>query len=668
MLFNRDAQLLSLLFLLLTTVLWACGGVLLVAAVMRPPRRERLLSGLAAGLLLYISLSNALTPLLSTPAAFWAAALLIFGLGLGAAFVRKRELPLPGWADLPYAALLLGTLYGSFVINRGLSILDDYHNLPLVSVMAAGDIPPHFYLNPSFGFAYHYGLHVLAAAWVAIGGFTPWGAYDLSKAFTLALALPLAALWMRRTTSRLGWIAFGLAVFAFVGGTRWLLLLAPGRWLDTVSAHLTLLGSAAATGSSLHQNLLRAWLIEGDGPLPFSFAFLSGIRAPSIFSLGGSSLLPEVTLLALLLLHRRQWNLSSAILFAVLMSSLALSSELLFLVAFGALAAGLGLGMILHHWKGWDRPPIRLPLLILVLAGGIALVQGGVLTEIVRGWWGQLTGTSAPSYYFAGMSLAWPPHVVSAHLGSLLVSDPNQLVLSIIEAGPALLFLPLALVWSWQHLRRGMSFPGGLAPLSLALAIAGMVTQYESIRETSRLPGTAITVWIVFGLQPLILFFRGGRGWARLAFAGCLLAGMFAGVVLLSTELVAAAKPTRSYFVTREDALMADRYWNRMGPEDEVFDSIAFRAVTLFARPSFSYRTLWMPTGEYGRLVAEASPRQIAQAGFRYLYMDDRWWSTLSPSQQAGFVDGCAVTLDEVNGPDQTFRRLYDIRACADPE
>jgi hypothetical protein len=193
-----------------------------------------------------------------------------------------------------------------------------------------------------------------------------------------------------------------------------------------------------------------------------------------------------------------------------------------------------------------------------------------------------------------------------------------------------------------------------------------MISQYESVRETSRLPGTAMMVWIVFGLQPLTLFLRDGRRWARLALAGCLLAGMFPGVILLSTQLVAAARPTRSYFVTREDAWMADRYWNRLRRQDEVFDSVAFRAVTLFARPSSSYRTLWMPTGEFGQLVAEGTRRQIAEAGFHYLYLDDGWWSTMSSSRQAGFGDECVVMLDEANGPDGSFRRLYDLQACAE--
>jgi hypothetical protein len=49
--FDRDTQLLSLASLALAMVLWGSGGVLLTSAVARPPRRERLIVGLATGLL-----------------------------------------------------------------------------------------------------------------------------------------------------------------------------------------------------------------------------------------------------------------------------------------------------------------------------------------------------------------------------------------------------------------------------------------------------------------------------------------------------------------------------------------------------------------------------------------------------------------------------------------
>jgi len=62
-------------------------------------------------------------------------------------------------------------------MNRGLAILDDYHNLPLVSMIAAGDVPPHFYLNPTNRLAYHYGLHLFSGSLVQQGGLFPWSAF-----------------------------------------------------------------------------------------------------------------------------------------------------------------------------------------------------------------------------------------------------------------------------------------------------------------------------------------------------------------------------------------------------------------------------------------------------------------------------------------------------------
>jgi hypothetical protein len=664
MFLNRETQLLSLTLLLFETLLWSSGGILLTAAVMRPRRRERLMTGLAVGLLLFVTMSNALSHFMQATVAFWTAASLIFVLGTGSAYFRRQALPWPGKADLPYAALFLVTFYVAFVVNRGLSIQDDYHNLPLVSTMAAGDIPPHFYLNAAFRLAYHYGLHVLAAALVNLGGLTPWSAFDLSKALTLALALPLAAIWIRRSTSHPRGVAFGTAVFAFIGGARWILLLAPGRWLDSVSSHLTMLGSAAATGGNLRDALVRPWMIEGGGPLPFPFAFSNGIRPPTTFTLAGSSLLPEVTLLVLLLLHRRDWRPLSAAMFAVLLSSLALSGELLFLVAVGALGCGLALNKTLGPTRGWSRPPIWPVLLILAIASGIALIQGGVLTEIMRAWVGDLRGSSPSSYYFRGLAIVWPPRIVSAHLGALAIHDPSQLVLAILEIGPALFLLPMAMSWSWKHLRLGSVFAGGLVPLSLALAAVGLILQYESLRETSRFPATALTVWLILGLPPLVYYLRNGRSWPRAVLAGCLLAGMFGGVVLFSTQVVAAAKPTRAYFVSAEDAAMADRFWNVLPRQAQVFDRIAYRGVTLFGRPTFSYRTLWMPSGEFGRLAANPSPSELAGAGYSYLYMDETWWSSLSPAQRSSLMGSCVVITHEEVGRQGVFRRLYDLRGC----
>jgi hypothetical protein len=662
MILERDTQLLSLASLALAVLLWACGGVLLTGAVAGPPRRERLILGLATGLLLFVSLSNCLANFLPVTPAFWLASSAIFVAGLFAAVGRPRQLALPGRADLPYAALFVATLCVAFSINRGLAILDDYHNLPLVSTMGAGYVPPVFYLNSDYAYAYHYGLHIVAASLVDLGGLTPWGAFDLSKALTIALALPLAALSLRRVTSRVGWMAFGTAVFAFLGGTRWLLLLVPGRWVDALGSPLVLLGSAAETGANLQEVLLRSWAIAGNGPLPFPFAFLSGIRPPATFvTMSGSAVLPEVTLLVLLLLHRRDWRPATAALFAVLTSTLALTSETLFLVAIGSLVVGLALAFAFGRRRGWDPPKVRPVILILGTSLAMALLQGGVFTQLFR----TFVGSTVSVYGFAGISLVWPPRVVSAHLGSMGVGNFGQLLLALLEAGPAVLLLPLVLAWSGQHLRRGMSFPGGLGPATLMLALAGLVLQYEIVRESSRFPGTALMVWTVFALQPLIVFLRDRRGWLRFALAGSLVVGMFGGMALLATQLVAAGSPVRTYFVSRQDALMADLYWDRLEPEAVVLDRDPYRGVTLFGRPSRSHQSYWETTPAFNRLVAAASPREIAQAGYPYVYMDEAWWSLLSAEQQGAFATGCATKVHQEMESPTKFRILYDVRGCS---
>ena len=206
--------------------------------------------------------------------------------------------------------------------------------------------------------------------------------------------------------------------------------------------------------------------------------------------------------------------------------------------------------------------------------------------------------------------------------------------------------------------------------MTLGLAVAGLFLQYEIVRESSRFPGTALMVWTVFGLQPLILFLRDSRGWRRVALSGCLILGMFAGVVVLATQLVAAGKPTRTYFVSRQDAAMADLYWDRLPAGAAVFDRDPYRGVTLFGRPSRSHQSYWETTAAFDGLVAAASPREIARAGYAYVYMDEAWWSQLSEDQRRGFAEGCATEVHEEQESTAKFRILYDVRACgsSDPE
>ena len=128
------------------------GGWLLVSRSGRFHKRERLMAGIASGMLLYILLGNALAHWFPVYISFASASVLILAAGCWAS--RKSKFR---WHDLfsleiglQVLALLL--IFGVFeLIMRGLGLGDDYAHFPLVSTLAAGDIPPGRIPNPHPG-------------------------------------------------------------------------------------------------------------------------------------------------------------------------------------------------------------------------------------------------------------------------------------------------------------------------------------------------------------------------------------------------------------------------------------------------------------------------------------------------------------------------------------
>jgi len=159
---SRTGSAIDILLFLIQCVLWIIGGWGIVAHIFRLPSRERLVVGIAAGWLLFISMSNLLAHFLPLTPAFWLASLAVLLGGLFATW-RSPLRPRVDWRDVKAWPVLLSLAVLTnffYIILRGLAIFDDYVHLPLVSTMAAGDIPPHFYADPAYLFAYHYGLHI----------------------------------------------------------------------------------------------------------------------------------------------------------------------------------------------------------------------------------------------------------------------------------------------------------------------------------------------------------------------------------------------------------------------------------------------------------------------------------------------------------------------------
>jgi hypothetical protein len=671
----RSGNFLGIGLYLLLSLGWMAGGWLLVVHTFRLRRAERLLSGLATGLLLFISLSNILANLLPLPLAFWIASAIVLAAGILAAMpfsisakgrlsVFRQRFTRKSWQQM---AVLVGVLALFTLIGRGLALFDDYLHIPLVSVMAAGDIPPHFYLNPGERFAYHYGLQVLAASLVRVGGFFPWSAWDISKALAITLSMLLGWLWFLRVTRSKIAAALGSFLLSFAGGARWLLLLIPAPWLQSLSSNVQLSNSALEVGKDLAAVLTGPWLADGSGPIPFPFAFHNGIFVPLIFVLGSSGALPFLILLLLLLLAgRRRSSPLAWIILALIFSSLALSAEHVFVFLWSGIALAVIISLISHRGKknpevlqGW--------IVILGLGGLLSVVQGGFITEAVHNVLLNLQGMSSATsstYNYYEFGLRWPPALISAHLGELSLVNPGQLLVLLAELGTVLLIAPLATVYAWRCFGWNDWLQAGLGLSAVLGFLVALFFHYGVERSITRLPASALWIWLLIGYPLLWKMFIKGRPLSKAVFLLCYGVTVLGGLVIFAVQIAAIPYPQTTYFVNSNDARISQDYWNKLPANTQIFDPISFRSVALFGRPSHSSLDFYHPLPEWEALLKAPDPVAIARAGYYFVYMDRNWWKDLKPRQQKAFQQACVKIYAQRNPLDGDFRWLLDVHDC----
>ncbi len=662
---------LDLLPLLVWAVLWGVGGWLLTVSLFRLRRSETAMVGLGVGLVVETWLANWLARWLPVLAAFWLAAIMTLGGGLLAAVLLRRRVNLRTQFSLSssqWLALAILTLL-FLSIGRGLALFEDYQNLPSISLMATGDIPPHFALDPHFRFNYHYFLLLFATQFMSLGNLFPWTALDAARALVMALPLMLAGLWAYRMTRNRLAASLSAVILMFAGGARWLLLLLPQPVLQAISGQITLIGSAAVTAPDLYRAMLSSWKIEGDGPLPFPFAFHSGIFQSYIMGYTGISGMPFIIVLVLLLTAPRWRNGWAGVITFILFSALALANE----VTFGLLGLGFVLvviaRMILH--RSWRLPAGLLRwLAVLLPSGAAAAFQGGMLTEIVRS---RLFPGSASggSYFDATPNLVWPPAIISAHFGSLSIFNPAQLLVALTEMGPILLVLPLVVIWGIKALRMQHWYEAALIGTfawslpSLFLAFKGPL-----FTATPRLLDGLLFACTLYAVPLLWIWARtrGDRTRALLALAG--LITIFAGLILFGIQLLAIQKPVYTTFINDLDVKVMSRYWNKLKPGSLVLDPSPYQGPTVFGRPTDSSVTWYVPKPEWQALLDNPDPGQIHAEGYDYFYFGLDYWDKLSVQAQALLDQPCVKELYEVTGIHgegnyhKDFRRLLDVSAC----
>jgi hypothetical protein len=548
-------------------------------------------------------------------------------------------------------------------MGRGLAIFDDRKNLSLISLMAAGEIPPPFYMNPDVPFAYHYGFQLFGAILMRVGGLLPWTAFDLAKGVAGALAVGLAVIWGRRAAGRWSAGVWLGVVLLFASGARWLLLLLPSEWLASASKEVVLWGTTGQMQTGLSTLLKAGWGVEGGPPLALPFAFINGILQPLILYLQtgpvSMSLVAVLLLLVLYPARQRPWAWG---LFVVLLAFWALAGEAGF-VLFGLGTAGACLVLLVGRRKQVSLKPALALLGVVVLAGLLAAVQGGTLTEAARGL---VTASSAGAgSTLGGFSVRGVTAIVSAHLGELRLDRPGEALIGVAELGAALLFAPLAGWVLLRSARRGRVLLLAFGISTFLGFLLPFVLRYEVDRDITRLTHYALVGWILLGVIPLRLAWGRGRALVRGAIVGVTAVLILPGVVVTWSLLSALPRPVLAEAIGAPDTSMAREVWNRLEPGALVLDSHPWRAVVVTGRLTRSSQDSSNLLPGWQELVRNPSVERVAQAGFDYVYVDRTWWDDMDDATRLGYAAECVRPVAAVQDDGQNGDRwLFDVRAC----
>lgn len=660
---------LHLIPLILIFLLWGVSGWLMTLRWFELETHERGLVGFGLGMIIASWIGNLLVRVLPISIAFWVAAVLALVLGIYAVWPLHRDLFMGRWKiRWSFWLAFLLAVFVFTLIERGLGMLDESQNFPVISLMATGDIPPHLPGAPDVRYGYHYFLFLLAVQFMRLGSAPLWTAMDLAHGLTLALVILFAGFlaWRLTHNKTVAWLS-GI-FFALAGGTRWLLLFLPGTLLNRISSAVTLIGSGKDTASNLFEALSRPWQVAGSGPIPFPFAFVNGVNSPAIMAHHGYGVSAVLILLLILLLAGQQRTWKAGIPLTILLASLALANEVDFLLLY------LGIVLIAILWIAQNktlRPPpsARLWIVVSILAGIFTLTQGGMLTEVLHSR--LFPSTTQPNSYFeVGFSLG-SPAVISSHLGKLSLLNPLQFLAALFEVGPVVLALPLALLWGTKALRAEKWFQAAVVASAIP-SLLSVFTEYSGnagITATTRLLSNLFFVCKILAVPLCWLWLQNQPSWKHNLVYSLGVTVIVAGFVLFAIELIAIPRPVYSDFLNDMDARMYENYWNRLPPSARVLDPDPLRGVTVLGRQtdSFSSRSWIVATAEYEALVQNPDPYKLNAAGYRYIYSDKSYWKQYDAQLQ----QPCVKILDTVEGVEQVhggqtpdFRRLADISGC----
>lgn len=646
------------------------GGVWLVKAFFRLNKAEEMLVGISIGLITTTWLVNLLGRALKFDLACWLSVLILLAVGVLSDFPnsigklkKKFNFDMNLWIWLPF--FFLTAIF--WRIGNGMAIMDEFQTLPLISQLAGGDIPLHFPLDPAVIYNYHYFPYLISAQFMRLGNMYPWTALDLQHAFILTLSLFLLGIWVKRITrSNIAGVCAAVFYF-FSGGTRWIMLLLPQNVITLIDESIQRMGSGLNSGTTLQTALVNPWAAQGTGPFSIPFAFANGLNSASSLGLGYTNFV--LLFLVILLITFKHWsNWKAMLIYIVILASMALTHETSFVFLFLATLTLVGYSIIRNkRWK-ISKELVFLST-ALILAGLIAFFQGGVLTGIFHSILSRIDASliSETSYQDVSILFNFPPSIVDAHLGILILTNPLHLLVIFLEIGPMILLLYFIVIWGIKAERSSRTFEAILtliALISIGLVFFTINLKSGSIGSLTRAQNFFLIIIRIFAIPILIISLPTKNEKIKITYYVLVGITLLGGLVIFSLEMTAIQKPIQSTFLEQLDAKIMDNFWLRLDEHYMVFDPEPIRSAVLFGKPTDAAITWFDYKPKFKSTFNNPNPVEMKNDGYGYVYTDRAYLKSLPDEVAKRFDQACVQILADYKDDFGAERILMDIRDC----
>jgi hypothetical protein len=145
---------------------------------------------------------------------------------------------------------------------------------------------------------------------------------------------------------------------------------------------------------------------------------------------------------------------------------------------------------------------------------------------------------------------------------------------------------------------------------------------------------------------------------------------IFGGLVITGPILSAATQTVLTEpDVSGIDALVAEDVWDSLAPNSLVFDPQGWRGTMLTGRltrvveGNMSYNYSHSPRWE--AILANPSISELLNQGYKYVYIEQAWWNSLSDESREALSAKCIQVMTEhIDGASGDFRRLINLEGC----